>query len=805
MPLLFATTLFVSAALLFWVQPLIAKLLLPLLGGTPAVWTTCMLFFQGVLLAGYAYALALTRRLAPRTQAAVHVALLAAAAFALPFGVTQEAARSTPAQEDPTAWLLWTLAASVGLPFFALSASAPLFQKWFSETRHASAKDPYFLYAASNAGSLFALVAFPLLFEPFVRLDAQRRAWACGYFALVVLTFACALAARRYGAARGAVETTDDGHDDGRHVTWRRRLLWVALAFVPSSLVLGVTTYVTTDVAAVPLLWVVPLALYLLTFILAFARTRRPAWRRLASLVLPGAAIVLTLVYLSGATEPAWFLVLIHLAFFFVAAFVCHARLADDRPSARHLAEFYLWLSVGGVAGGIFNAVVAPLIFDRVVEYPLAVLLACLLRAPLAGARRDDEDAQGVGVGGRLLRGLGLNLRESRTESRLSDAWRTSDDAQGGGAMTADVTGISAGADDADEKDEAGGRRARALDFVLPVAVGCGVAALTYLCERFDIGGVERLALSLGVPLVVVNHFFTRRPARFALALGAVMLASVAFGEWGASTLHRERNFFGTLRVSYDAGNDTRRLAHGSTIHGRQFAAAARRCEPLSYYHRLGPLGSVFDAAHSRGDAPLRRVAAVGLGTGTSVAYSRAGEQWTFYEINPAVVRIARDPRFFTYLSDCAAGQVEVVLGDARLRLGDAPEGAYDLILLDAFSSDAIPASLLTREALAVYLSKLNAGGLVLFHTSNRGLDLSAVVGGLARDAGLAAVIMDDSEYLHDIGKEPSQWVAVARRAEDLSALRGDARWLPLEEHPARRFVLWTDDFSDIVSVFKIK
>lgn len=803
MPLLFATTLFVSAALLFWVQPLIAKLLLPLLGGTPAVWTTCMLFFQGVLLAGYAYALALTRRLATRAQAAVHVALLAVAALALPFGVTQEAARATPAQEDPTAWLLLTLAASVGLPFFALSASAPLFQKWFSETRHASAKDPYFLYAASNAGSLFALVAFPLVFEPFIKLDAQRRVWAYGYFALVALTLACAFAAWRYGAASGGVETAGDADGDARPVTWRRRLLWVALAFVPSSLVLGVTTYVTTDVAAVPLLWVVPLALYLLTFVLAFGRRR--AARRLMSLILPGAAIVLTLVYLSGATEPAWFLVVIHLAFFFVAAYVCHARLADDRPAARHLAEFYLWLSVGGVAGGIFNAVVAPLVFDRVAEYPLAVLLACLLRAPLAGAKRD---AEGAGVGGRLLRGLGLNLRESRTESRLSDAWRLSDDAQTESATTNDVTSVSADVNNADEAGvnvKADEGRALALDFALPVAVGCGVAALTYLCTRLDIEGVERLALSLGLPLIVVNHFFTRRPARFALALAAVMLASVAFGEWGANTLHRERNFFGTLRVSYDAGNDTRRLAHGSTIHGRQSADAARRCEPLSYYHHLGPLGSVFDSAHARTDAPLRRVAAVGLGTGTSAAYSRAGEQWTFYEINPAVVRIARDPRFFTYLSDCAAGRVEVVLGDARLRLNDAPDGAYDLILLDAFSSDAIPASLLTREALAVYLSKLNAGGLILFHTSNRGLDLSAVVGGLARDAGLSAVIMDDSEYLHDIGKEPSQWVAAARRPEDLAALRSDTRWHALEEHPARRFVLWTDDFSDIVSVFKIK
>jgi hypothetical protein len=319
-------------------------------------------------------------------------------------------------------------------------------------------------------------------------------------------------------------------------------------------------------------------------------------------------------------------------------------------------------------------------------------------------------------------------------------------------------------------------------------------------------GSVERLAISLGLPLLIINHVFQRRPVRFALALGAVMLSTFLLTDGGVNTLHAERNFYGVVRVMQDMGNDTLRLHHGSTIHGRQFADPARACEPLSYYHPTGPLGSLFETFEARAGADAAtspHVAAVGLGTGAVVAYSRPGQTWTFYEINPEIVRLARDTHAFTYLRDCARAPTEVVLGDARLQMRGAPESHYGLILLDAFSSDAVPAHLLTREALDLYLSKLAEGGLIAFHVSNRGLDLHAVVGGLARDAGLAARVFDDPSFDNASGKEPSEWVVVARRPEDFSTLTSEANWQPLEESPRRRFEVWRDDFSDIIGVFK--
>ena len=386
MSLLFAATLFVSAVLLFWVQPLVGKLLLPLLGGTPAVWNTCLLFFQAALLGGYAYALALTRWLGARAQVAVHLALLAAAAVSLPVAASEAVAAGAPASASPVGWLLVSLLGMVGLPFFALSASAPLLQKWFAGARAEGSGDPYFLYAASNAGSLCALLGFPLLLEPNWTLAEQGRRWAFLYAALALLVAACGAAVWRRLRAPGREagdEDADAGDDnselEAHGLSWRERLRWTLLAFVPSSLVLGATTYITTDVASAPLLWVLPLALYLLSFVIVFARRELFSWRAAARL-LPGAGVLVALVYLSGATEPAWFLILFHLLFLFVAAVVCHGQLASERPAPSRLAELYLWLSVGGALGGLFNAVVAPLVFDSVAEYPLVIVLACLLR-----------------------------------------------------------------------------------------------------------------------------------------------------------------------------------------------------------------------------------------------------------------------------------------------------------------------------------------------------------------------------------------------------------------------------------------
>jgi hypothetical protein len=481
--------------------------------------------------------------------------------------------------------------------------------------------------------------------------------------------------------------------------------------------------------------------------------------------VLTGAAIVLTLVYLSGATEPAWFLVPIHLVFLCVAAYVCHARLAEDRPTTAHLSEFYLWIALGGALGGVFNALVAPVLFNAVVEYPLVVVLACLLRPAWGGAaRKSDETKKGF-------------LRFLKVKSEAREVVETEEQRV----------------------------RARRLDFLLPAGMGVLAALLALVVARLEIGTVERIAISTGLPLLLLNHFFAKRRTRFALGLGALMLGNVLFAGAGGDTLHRERNFFGALRVSRDADGATHLLHHGSTLHGRQFTDPARRCEPLSYYQRTGPLGSVFrsfDARSGKSVGGAQEIAAVGLGTGASAAYSKPGERWTFYEINPAVVGLATDARYFTYLRECAAAPVELVFGDARLKLREAVDARYALILLDAFSSDAIPAHLLTREALDLYLSKLADGGWIAFHVSNRSLDLHAVVGGLARDANLTALAFDDLKYDAASGKDASEWIVVARRPEDLRELEADARWQTLDERK-HKFQTWSDDFSDIIGVFK--
>jgi hypothetical protein len=779
---LYAATLFASASLLFWVQPMSAKMLLPLLGGTPAVWNACMLFFQAMLLAGYAYALIVSKWLTLRQQVFVHALLLLSAALTFPILISEAAVRSVPREGNPSLWLLRSLLTTVGLPFFAVSTNSPLLQKWFAATGERSSGDPYFLYAASNAGSLLALLSYPLLLEPGLTLGGQSRLWSLGYALLVVLLAACAYALLRRQAKRvdtglrpAAVEATSDanatrdadtnlttgatrdaearsatnatgeatgeatgdatGDAEGvEALSWRRRLRWVALAFAPSSLMLGVTTYFSTDIASLPLLWVVPLSLYLLTLVFAFAR-RQIFKPRTVARVLPGVALIFALVYLSGATQPAWLLLFSHLFFFVVAAMACHAQLAADRPAVRHLAEFYLLLSVGGVLGGIFNALVAPVLFNTTLEYPLVIVLACLLLPRPDAARSNDG-------------------RDTPRE--------------------------------------------RWLDLGIPAGIALLTVLLALVVNRFVSDWVQSLALVTGLPLIV-SYLFKRRPVRFALALGAVMLGSSFHADLNRRTLLAERNFFGTLRVTQDAGDDQHWLYHGTTIHGRQSLALDRHCEPLSYYHREGPLGQVFKAFEAQ--AAGANVAIVGLGTGATAAYTRAGQSWTFYEINPAVVRIARDPDYFTYLTYCAAAPVEISLGDARLQLQNAPPAHYALIVLDAFSSDAIPMHLMTVEALDTYLSKLAPGGLVVFHISNRSLDLHPVVADLARARSLACLAFDDTARNQPGGKEPSQWVVLARRPADLETLAADPRWQPLEGRAGRP--VWTDDFSNIVTIFK--
>jgi hypothetical protein len=727
--LLFGITIFVSSALLFSIQPLIAKMLLPLLGGTPAVWNTCMLFFQAVLLAGYAYAL-LVSRWPLRRQLIAQLVLLCLAFVSLPIGLSVRWINSVPASGDPSLWLLACLAATVGLPFFIISSNSPLLQKWFSRTASESARDPYFLYAASNAGSLLSLLAYPVLIEPVLTLRAQSRLWTIVYALMVLLISVHAFLLYRSKTSE-TTATEVVVNDDEPKLTWNRRLRWLLLAFAPSSLMLGVTNYITTDIASVPLLWIIPLALYLLTMVFAFAR-RKFVSSRLTDLIVPGATVVLLMLYLAdSAGRGSRVLIIFHLAYFFFAALMCHSQLAGDRPGPTHLAQFYVWLSLGGVLGGVFNALVAPMVFNSVVEYPLAIVLACLLLPKVLEQQPD-------------------------------------------------------------------GLRQRRLDFALPVLIFAMTMGLGWLADH-----VAPVQMSGSVFVVVLPLFVSyplrKRPVRFALSIGGVILAAGLVTGVGQHTLYAERNFFGVIRVVNDPNRGVHSFLHGSTVHGRENVAPERRCEPLSYYHQDGPLGRIF--AEVERSRPQANVGIIGLGIGGTTAYARADQHWTFYEINPAVVSVARTSQYFSYLNDCAKAQVKIVLGDARLQLHSAPDRGYDVLVLDAFSSDAIPVHLMTQQALDLYLSKVAPGGLIVFHISNRNLDLTQVVADLAHSRELSALSMRDMTEPQVNGRDPSHWVVLARNAADYGALANDSFARPLQSSGERN--LWTDDFSNIISVFK--
>ncbi len=704
----YAATLFLGAGLLFLVQPMVTKMILPHLGGSPSVWNTCMVFFQAVLLLGYAYAHVLATRFGRGAQAAIHAAILALAAMFLPLDLTQDV---PPADGSPTLWLIGRLAVTVGPPFFAISATAPLLQRWFSRTDHAAAGDPYFLYAASNAGSLLALLAYPLIVEPELPLWQQSRFWSFGLGLLAAGIAACWL------GYRTRMITGPAASEAGPRPEAADRLRWIGYSFVPSSLLLAVTAYITTDLASAPLFWVVPLALYLATFILAFAR--RPKLPHSAMLRLQP-LLIIPVVMLSAGIHSVWIL-LLHLASFFVIAMVCHGELARSRPHVRNLTEFYLWVSLGGVLGGMFDALLAPVLFPDIWEYPLMLVAACLVRPAAAAA----------GKGG----------------------WRA--------------------------------------DLALPTLLLLGLLALLY---SGDVPGW--VLLGALVLAAVALLYFSERRWRFALGVAACLLVVQIATSGG--TLASSRSFFGVNRVRLIADGTIRVLQQGTTVHGAESLRPGEETVPLAYYSREGPFGRFFDAIAGR---DVARVGVVGLGTGVLGCYARPGQTWIFHEIDPEVEKLARDQRFFHFLALCG-NNPQIVLGDARLTLQDVPDRAYGVIVIDAFSSDSIPLHLLTREALALYQRKLAPDGVILFHISNRYLDLAPVIAALARDAGSPARgLLYLSTGSSPIEHLDTQVVAVGQPGHDLDYLTAAAGWLP--PGTPSNGALWTDERSDIVSRIK--
>jgi hypothetical protein len=734
---IFSLAIVLNAALLFLVQPMIAKMILPWLGGSPAVWNNSLVFYQICLLVGYGYAHFGSSWMGTPRQARVHLLLILVGLFflpsALPVGWFVGSATS------PLGLVFGALAVMIGVPFIVLSAGAPLIQKWFAYSQPGAARDPYFLYAASNAGSVIGLLAYPFALEPTLTLNQQSYLWFYGYMILAVLLSVCVLYCMR---ARGSGKTAlFQAAADQRisaalsaRIPFARRLRWILWSLVPASLLMGVTSYVSTDIASMPLLWVLPLSVYLISFIIAFAR---PAWAthpfllRRQGFLLLGAALTVFM----HATEPLWIVLPVHLIAFFTTALICHGRLAQDRPDPAKLTDYYFAISLGGVVGGAFNTLLAPLIFKTILEYPLAMAAAAFLR-PYVGEKVTTHFQ-------------------------------------------------------------------RRLDWLAPPVLVFLIAlctitikqhvALTAFNERF------LLWASAGVVCMV----FAYRPVRFGVSLLALTVASLWYPSELGNAVYADRSFFGSYLVTVNQQLKQHVLFQGTTIHGMQSTEQERRRMPMAYFHRTGPAGQVLLAPTSFQSAGT--VAVVGLGSGALACHGTAAHEFTFYEIDPLVEKIARNEKLFTYLRDCPA-RTDVVIGDARISLAKAQDHHFDIFVLDAFSSDMIPTHLLTREAIELYLAKTAPNGFLLFHISNRYLDLAPVLERLASNLNLIALIQNDTQINAqeaEEGKLSSRWVILSRRESSVAPFLADSRWQRMDAEQDGD--LWTDDFSNTLKLISLR
>jgi hypothetical protein len=725
----YTLAIFVSALLLFSVQPLFTKMVLPRLGGSPAVWSVAMVFFQSLLLGGYAYAHFLTKLRNRVMPVAVHLLLLVVALLTLPLSIAS--GWGEPPTSGYAFWLLGLFAVSIGLPFFALAANNPLLQAWFVRTGHPNGPDPYFLYASSNIGSFLALLSYPVLLEPMFTLRTQNLIWTGGYGLLIVLIAACGALLLRSPVDVAALNLPADD-TDAPAPSWILRARWIFLAAVPSGLLIAVTAHISTDVAAAPLLWVLPLSLYLLTWVLVFqSRPLLPhKWMLLAQpLAIAGIVILLAV----GGEQNLLLTLGGHQLCFFVIAMACHGELARTRPAAKYLTGFYVALSFGGMVGGLFAGLIAPFTFSWVAEYPILLALAALCRPP------GDE---------RLP-------RWSR--------WY--------------------------------------WPFLAALAVALIVPSF-YMGKIFNWVDAHRVwviaAVGVLSALLALGVNANRWKIFATVAVALVLLRAYPSDDGRVETV---RSFFGVHKIVVTPSGQYHVLMHGTTIHGAEKflnddgTPVTGRPEPITYYHKDGGIGQAIAAIRERKGAPLR-VAVIGLGSGTLTCASEPGEDWKFFEIDQSMVDTAKDPKYFTFIQNCEPN-LKPVIGDARLTFAREPSGTYDVIIVDAYSSDAIPIHLATEEAMEIYKDKLAPQGAVVMHVSNRHLELESVVVGIAEANDLKSWVYSedsgrDNEYIFS-----TSVVVSAREEADVGSLASSDKWALTEAEENQR--VWTDDYSNIL------
>jgi hypothetical protein len=724
----YTAAIFLSALLLFSVQPLFTKMVLPRLGGSPAVWSVAMVFFQSLLLAGYAYAhflMQIKNRVIP---VAVHLVLLVVAISTLPLSIASS--WGDPPTSGYAFWLLGLFLVSIGLPFFALAANNPLLQAWFVRTGHPAGPDPYFLYASSNIGSFLALLSYPVLLEPMFTLRTQNLMWTGGYGVLILLIAGCGVLLLRSKALAAADLRTEETLAPAP--SWSLRARWIFLAAVPSGLLIAVTAHISTDVAAAPLLWVLPLSLYLLTWVLVFQS--RPLLPHKWMLLLQPLAITGVIVLLAVGGEQNLLLTLGgHQLCFFVIAMACHGELARTRPAAKYLTGFYVALSFGGMLGGLFAGLIAPFTFSWVAEYPILLALAALCRP--SGNERLPRWSRWYWP---FLAVLAVALIAPTWSTGKVDLWL--------------------------------------MDRRVWVAGSIGVLSAL-------------LALGLNA----------NRWKIFATVVLALVLIRVYPSDEGRT--ETVRSFFGVHKIVFTPHGQYHVLMHGTTIHGAEKlndddgAPIIGRPEPITYYHKDGGIGQAIEAIRERKGAPLH-VAVIGVGAGTLTCASEPDETWKFFDIDQTMVDTARDPKYFTYIESCQP-DLKPVIGDARLTFAKEPDGVYDLIIVDAYSSDAIPIHLATQQAMKIYKDKLAPQGAVVMHVSNRHLELESVVVGIADANELKSWVFDEDSGRDDEYIFATDVVVCAREEADIGKLASSDKWT--ETEPTENQRVWTDDYSNIL------
>ncbi len=740
---IFSLTLILSASLLFSVQPMFSKMILPLLGGTPQVWNTAMLFFQVCLLAGYGYAHATTRFLNIRSQSIIHVIMLFIVLFALPFGIPE--GWIPDETTDPTLWQLSLMSVTIGAPFFVLAASAPMLQRWFSSTNHPDANNPYFLYGASNLGSMAALFAYPIIIEPLLDLNGQSISWTYGYYALFTLIIASALIIWndiKKSPKQSAITPAPT-------VTNKQRLIWLFLSFVPSSLMLGVTTLITTDIASAPLLWVMPLALYVATFIIAFAK--KPIININQSRLLFDIFFVIVIalgITIENSYLNPFFLVGIYFALFFSASLMCHSKLVNAKPHNNHLTEFYLIMSIGGALGGVFNAIIVPQLFIIPVEFALIIGLCVLAR---------------------FISSPPTCIRAIST------------------SIIYNIFG---------KKDDKHSEVYRIEQLLLSSII------LLFILYRI----IPEPKYFVAAFIVLILLFLRKTRAPFAIASIITLLIFPLRNDLYSkdNIIYNSRNFFGVIKVIDDEHQRT--LMHGTTNHGVQAKIDGKlTLEKTSYYSKYSPIADVVSYYNSL-EGSKQKFAVLGLGIGVMACFQKDDRSYDFFEIDPEIVAVAENKELFTFLSDCGS-PYNIVLGDARLKIKNKPNETYDLIFSDVFSSDNIPIHILTKEAVAIYLSKITDNGAVAFHISNRYLDLEPILAQIAQELGYELLgsaksppeeLLNNHKYLYF----PSHHVIITKSEEMKQFLRA-RNWT--SEYKAGDMRAWTDQYSNIIGAINPK